>query len=125
MYFYWKDFGPQKANLSLIVDPSLTSHKLEPPSNFIAGHSKAALVFWFFGGFRCGVWLCFGCQLSPIRPVMQEGCITSTSNEGLNLLHSERPKLYTILVFLSAIRLNQSFNKFILEARVGKKTLRN
>ena len=25
------------------------------PSNFIAGRSKAALLFWFFGGFRCGV----------------------------------------------------------------------
>ena len=56
---------------------------------------------------------------------MREGCITSTSNEGLNLLHSERPKLYTILAFLSAVGLNQSFNKFILEARVGRKTLRN
>ena len=26
-----------------------------PPSNFIAGRPKAALLFWFFGGFRCGV----------------------------------------------------------------------
>ena len=25
------------------------------PSNFIAGRPKAALLFWFFGGFRCGV----------------------------------------------------------------------
>ena len=24
-------------------------------SNFIAGRPKAALQFWFFGGFRCGV----------------------------------------------------------------------
>ena len=24
-------------------------------SNFIAGRPKAALLFWFFGGFRCGV----------------------------------------------------------------------
>ena len=23
--------------------------------NFIAGHPKAAHLFWFFGGFRCGV----------------------------------------------------------------------
>ena len=29
--------------------------KLKPPSNFIAGRPKAALLFWFFGGFRCGV----------------------------------------------------------------------
>ena len=26
-----------------------------PPSNFIAGRPKAALLFWFFGDFRCGV----------------------------------------------------------------------
>ena len=26
-----------------------------PPSNFIAGRPKTALLFWFFGGFRCGV----------------------------------------------------------------------
>ena len=25
------------------------------PSNCIAGRPKAALLFWFFGGFRCGV----------------------------------------------------------------------
>ena len=25
------------------------------PSYFIAGRPKAALLFWFFGGFRCGV----------------------------------------------------------------------
>ena len=39
----------------------LVDHKLvqapppPPPSNFIAGRPKAALLFWFFGGFRCGV----------------------------------------------------------------------
>ena len=27
------------------------------PSNFIAGRPKAALLFWFFGDFRCGVLL--------------------------------------------------------------------
>ena len=36
----------------------LVDHKLvkdpPPPSNFIAGRPKAALLFWFFGGFRCG-----------------------------------------------------------------------
>ena len=26
------------------------------PTNFIADRSKAALVVWLFGGFRCGVW---------------------------------------------------------------------
>ena len=34
----------------------LVDHKLvKAPSNFIAGRPKAALLFWFFGGFRCGV----------------------------------------------------------------------
>ena len=27
------------------------------PSNFIVGCPKAAFLFWFFSGFRCGVWL--------------------------------------------------------------------
>ena len=30
---------------------------VKAPSNFIAGRPKAALLFWFFGGFRCGVLL--------------------------------------------------------------------
>ena len=34
----------------------LVAHKLvQAPSNFIAGRPKAALLFWFFGDFRCGV----------------------------------------------------------------------
>ena len=28
---------------------------VEDPSYFIAGRPKAALLFWFFGGFRCDV----------------------------------------------------------------------
>ena len=28
-----------------------------PPSNITAGRPKAALLFWFFGSFRCGVYL--------------------------------------------------------------------
>ena len=34
-----------------------TANKLKPPPprNFIAGRPKAALLFWFFGDFRCGV----------------------------------------------------------------------
>ena len=28
-----------------------------PPVIFIAGHPKAALLFWFFGDFRCGALL--------------------------------------------------------------------
>ena len=36
-----------------------TANWLKPPSNFIAGRHTAALLFWFFGGFRCGMWSCF------------------------------------------------------------------
>ena len=32
-----------------------TANQLDSPSNFIAGRLKAALLFWFFGDFRCGV----------------------------------------------------------------------
>ena len=28
-----------------------------PPVIFIAGHPKVALLFWFFGDFRCGALL--------------------------------------------------------------------
>ena len=28
---------------------------VKAPSNFIAGRPKAALLFWFLGGFRCNV----------------------------------------------------------------------
>ena len=28
---------------------------IQAPSNFIAGRPKVALLFWFFGDFRCGV----------------------------------------------------------------------
>ena len=34
-----------------------TTNKFKPPSNFIAGRPKAALLFWFFGDFRCGALL--------------------------------------------------------------------
>ena len=32
-----------------------TTKRVQAPSNFIAGRPKAAPLFWFFGGFRCGV----------------------------------------------------------------------
>ena len=32
-----------------------TANKLKPPGHFFAGRPKAALLFWFFGGIRCGV----------------------------------------------------------------------
>ena len=40
-----------------LVGRGLVDRKLVkgPHSNFIAGRPKAALLFWFFGGFRCGV----------------------------------------------------------------------
>ena len=43
------------------VDRKLVEDPPPPPpsSNFIAGRPKAALLFWFFSGLRCGVWLCF------------------------------------------------------------------
>ena len=31
------------------------ANSLKPPSNFIAGRRKAALLFWFFSDFRCSV----------------------------------------------------------------------
>ena len=34
-----------------------SSGKNYTPSNFIAGRPKAALLFWFFSDFRCGVLL--------------------------------------------------------------------
>ena len=33
----------------------LTANYFKPPCNFIAGRPKAALLFLFFGDFRCGV----------------------------------------------------------------------
>ena len=32
-----------------------TTNQLKPPSNFIAGRPKAALLFWHFSDLRCGV----------------------------------------------------------------------
>ena len=32
-----------------------TAIKLKPPSNVIAGRPNAALLFWLFSDFRCGV----------------------------------------------------------------------
>ena len=32
-----------------------TAKEFKPSSNFIAGRPKTALLFWFFGDFRCGV----------------------------------------------------------------------
>ena len=34
-----------------------TTDKFKPPVIFIAGRSKAALLFWLFGDFRCGALL--------------------------------------------------------------------
>ena len=34
-----------------------TTNSSSPPVIFIAGRPKAALLFWFFGDFRCGALL--------------------------------------------------------------------
>ena len=39
-----------------LVDRILHPHPLR---NVIADRPKAALLFRFFGGFRCSIWLCF------------------------------------------------------------------
>ena len=38
-----------------LVDRTLVKSIPLPPSNFIAGRPEAALLFWFFDEFRCGV----------------------------------------------------------------------
>ena len=38
-------------------DPEGFSFSSSPPVIFIAGRPKAALLFWFFGDFRCGALL--------------------------------------------------------------------
>ena len=40
---------------------------VEAPSNFIAGRPKAALLCWFFGDFRCGVFFFFFLVLYNIK----------------------------------------------------------
>ena len=45
---------PRKNQGRGLVDRKLVKAPV-PPSNFIAGRPKAALMFWFFGDFRCGV----------------------------------------------------------------------
>ena len=41
--------------ISIKISRNLAFFK--PPSNFIAGRPKAALLLWFFGDFRCGALL--------------------------------------------------------------------
>ena len=40
-----------------LVDRKLVEATPPPPVIFIAGRLKAALLFWFFGDFRCGALL--------------------------------------------------------------------
>ena len=42
-------------SLNALIIPILRDCLPNFPRNFIAGRPKAALLFWFFGGFRCGV----------------------------------------------------------------------
>ena len=46
-----KEPEPRQNKRRGLVDRNL----VEAPSNFIAGRPKAALLFWFFGHFRCDV----------------------------------------------------------------------
>ena len=50
---------PKQNQRRWLVDRKL----VKAPGNFIVGRPKAALLFWFFSGFRCGVWLffCYSC----------------------------------------------------------------
>ena len=40
-----------------LVDHKLVQAPPPPPVIFIAGRPKAALLYWFFGDFRCGALL--------------------------------------------------------------------
>ena len=43
-------------NLIESVSEEFPSYSLiKPPGDFVAGRPKAVLLFWFFGGLRCGV----------------------------------------------------------------------
>ena len=50
--FFCSGFEPRQNQGRGLVDRKLVKAL---SSNFIAGRPKAALLFWFFGGFRCGV----------------------------------------------------------------------
>ena len=41
----------------LVYSKLVEAHPPPHPSNFIADRPKAALLFWFFGDFRCGMLL--------------------------------------------------------------------
>ena len=65
MYLWARNFPCKPKNL-LSEEPKqnkgrgLLDHKLvEAPSNLIADHPNAAVLFWFFCGFTYGVRLCF------------------------------------------------------------------
>ena len=49
--FFWRTIAELRARVGR---PQTSS---SPPVIFIAGRPKAALLFWFFGDFRCGALL--------------------------------------------------------------------
>ena len=49
---YIEDVHVNFCRVKTIFDKITAFWTLKPPSNFIAGRPKAALLFWFFGGFR-------------------------------------------------------------------------
>ena len=56
---YYSQGTPVCLHVFLSVYKSIRPLKLKPSVNviFIAGRPKAALLFWFFGDFRCGALL--------------------------------------------------------------------
>ena len=72
-----------------------------PISNFNAGLPKAALLFWLFGGFRCGVWLYF---VILVRYFSQ-----------IYLAVLEKMAILLVLLFLvTAVILNSRPDQFLL-----------
>ena len=47
----------QKQERGLVDNILVQPPSPHPQSNFIAGHPKAAFLFWFFGDLRCGMLL--------------------------------------------------------------------
>ena len=53
----WKNIPCLKTTLEARARVGRPQTSSSPPVIFIAGRPKAALLFWFFGDFRCGALL--------------------------------------------------------------------
>ena len=49
------EFSHARNEMAKLLKQVGQTQKVEAPSTFIAGRPKAALLFWFFGDFSCGV----------------------------------------------------------------------